>query len=84
MPEDDRWVYAVELGGLDHAVEDGRHLGAATRAVAVEVLAADDRPAQNPLSGIVVQGDPGILEEEGQTVPVLKQVAYSLAEAAAP
>ncbi len=35
-------IDAVELGGFDHAVEDGRDLGSAVEAIAVEVLAPDD------------------------------------------
>ena len=34
---------------------------------------ADDQASQCSLRGIVVEGDPGIVDEEGQTVPLLQK-----------
>jgi hypothetical protein len=52
-----RRIDVVELRGLDDGVERGGDLGAAPRLRAEVIAAADDRPANSSLGGIVVERD---------------------------
>jgi hypothetical protein len=53
----------AELRGLDEAIEQGGDLGAALGAGAIVILPSHDDPAEAPLGGVVIEGDPRVLEE---------------------
>lgn len=74
------WLDAVELRRLDQRGDDPPVLGALVVTGEECVLAVEGDWADRPLDGVAVDLDAPVLEEQGEAVPELGDVAQRLAE----
>ena len=68
-------VEAVELGGFDQRIECRCTAAAGVGAGEQVILAADRDAAQRPLGGIVVEGEPAVIEAAQQRLPARAHIA---------
>jgi hypothetical protein len=74
------WVDAVELGGADERVHDGRSLPSAVRSAEQPRLSTQGHAAQRPFSCVVGQADPAVVEKAGEGRPAAQHVVDGLGE----
>ena len=67
-------IEAIELGALQHGVEDRGPLTARLRAQEQEVLAGDGDAAQRALGDIIVDRQPAIAGIAGQRLPAAQRI----------
>lgn len=75
-----RRVDATELGSLEQRVEGRGDLGPSLRLRPEVVPPTDDRTADAALGGVVVEGDPSVVEESDEAVPVRDDVRGGVAD----
>ena len=73
-------IEAVELGALQHGVEDRGALTARLRAQEQEVLAGDGNAAQGTLGDVIVSREPAIAGIAGQRLPAAQRILDCLGE----
>jgi hypothetical protein len=76
-------VHVVQLRGLEQAVERRRDLRAAARFRSVVIAATDDGTSKPALGGVVVEGDPRIVDDAREPIPIRDRVRRRFAVTAA-
>jgi len=75
-----QWIGGAESAGVDQAHEHIAQPGAVLSLIGHGVLPVENGHFECAFADIVIQRRPGLAQEQGQGVPVLKQVVEGLAE----